>query len=106
MQPWFTLKIIRPLDEVMNYYVTSYALTSGVMILDGAQCEQKDSTLIYRGTGDGRRYDQYFHGEGKDWHRSRPSAMARVMKMIAAKRKSLEKSLAKLNKPVAWVEVL
>ena len=44
---------------------------------------------------------QTAHGEGKDWHRTKESAVKRAENMRAAKIASMRKSIAKLEK-MTW----
>jgi hypothetical protein len=72
----------------MKVFITKHALTAGI-----EECEVEV-------TGDGMAvdysgsYPQYFHKEGRDWHRTRESAVKRAEAMRKAKVASLQKSLA------------
>ena len=44
------------------------------------------------------RWDEHFHGEGLDWHRTWESALARAEKMKEAKIASLNKSIRKIER--------
>jgi hypothetical protein len=48
----------------------------------------------------GLKYNQLFHGEGRDWHRNKESAVEQANKMKANKIASLKKSIAKLEKRI------
>ena len=78
----------------MKVYVTVYALTTGIEELDveGTQT----STRVQHGDPASISC-RYFFGEGKDWHRDRPSAVARAEQMRLAKIASLRKKIAKLE---------
>lgn len=74
----------------IRVWITKYALTVGLYEADCFLC------------GDGMvktdaEWSQYFHGEGKDWHRTRESALARCEVMRKAKLASIEKSRKKIE---------
>jgi hypothetical protein len=79
-------------------WITKYAIGGKVL---KAECE-------IRGDGYARLVRRpgavniwgLFSGEGKEWHRTRESAQRRVTEMVEAKRKSIAKQLAKLDKPI------
>jgi hypothetical protein len=78
----------------MKVYVTKYALTTGIM--------EVDAELF--ANGNAVKWGEYFqaaHGEGKDWHRTRESALKRCELMRARKIKTLRESIAKLEK-MTW----
>lgn len=79
----------------MKVWITKYALTRGIF---EAEVEERDRGMVrlvdHRPVG----YGILFHAEGRDWHRTLESALARCEVMREAKLKSLEKSSAKLRK--------
>ena len=77
----------------MRFFVTKYALTEGIMVVSG---EVEDGMLRTFGGSDGSR-PMYFHGEGKEWHRTESQAMLRAEMKRRAKLKSLRKSITKLE---------
>jgi hypothetical protein len=77
----------------MKVYVTKYALTTGIEHREVDWSAACPNVVIDR-SGD---YPQHFHGEGKDWHRDKESAVSRAEKMRKAKIASLEKSIARLQ---------
>lgn len=78
----------------MEIYVTKYALTSGILKLEA---EVDDSVATVRGNRNKGTYDQWFHGEGKDWHRTWESALARAEEMRIRKLQSLDKKMKKIG---------
>ena len=84
------------------YFVTKYALSTGVQMIprDKAEVVQYGGApfLVY-GRG---AYSNSAHGE--DFHETREAAEARVVKLKAKRRKSLEKSLRDLDKDVRFYE--
>jgi hypothetical protein len=74
---------------VKKVWVTKYALTSGVIV---AEADISHDMATFRTEGG---FTVHFHGE--DWHASKESAEVRFMKMIEAKRKSLQKQIKKLD---------
>lgn len=77
-----------------RFYVTARALTEGVLAVDG---ELHDRGILIVGDASRVFGTTYYHGEGKDWHRTEAQAMLRAESMRQAKLKSLRKSLAKLE---------
>jgi len=78
-----------------RYWITKYALSAGIKVVSSLEAEVSEnhpSMLAVKG------YFAYFHGEGKEWHRSRESALARVEEMRKTKIASLKKQIAKLEK--------
>jgi len=71
-------------------YITLYALTVGVFIVDGAV--QSSQGII---ACPGKFGSAYYHKP--HWHRTEVEARIRVIEMITAKRKSIEKTLKKLH---------
>lgn len=75
----------------MKVYITKYALTSGIIEAD-AEILTGDMILI---NGD---WNRYFHGEGKDWHRTFEEAYKKAEQMRIKKIASLKKQLSKYEK--------
>ena len=75
-----------------RFFITRYALTMGVYAVEARDCE--DGMIEFRPSGG---CIQYFHTEGRDWHRTFDAAVARAEELRAAKIKSVEKQLAKLR---------
>jgi hypothetical protein len=70
-------------------WITKYALTRGVGVAVVEDC------------GDGLvRIGAYYLGEGREWHRTRESAVKRVEDMRAAKIASLKRKIEKLKTPI------
>ena len=73
-------------ETLQKFYVTKYALTSGIMQVKGRQSTSCPEMLVVN-MGNNRM--DYFHG--KAWHTTREAAVAR------AKLKSLEKQIKKIT---------
>lgn len=77
----------------MKVWITKYALTAGVFIVDGtAHADSKTRMVSYTRVG---HHKEYAHG--RQWHTSYADAADQVAEMKAAKIKSLQKQLAKLE---------
>lgn len=76
----------------MKVWITKYALTMGILEKDAERCKTQ-LDMIQVGTGINR---QYFHGERKDWHTSRESAIRRSEEMKTAKLRSIDKQRARI----------
>lgn len=73
----------------MKVFVTKYALTKGILEIEGRVSESFPTMFIASRT-------QTFHG--KDWHRMHTSALIRADQMRMAKIESLKQSIVKLQK--------
>lgn len=75
----------------MKVYITRSALSAGIY-----EIGVKDLGLgTVKSLGN---YPRLFHGEGKDWHKTRESALKRAEIMRLHKIKSLRSQLEKLEK--------
>lgn len=75
-----------------KFWVSKYALTAGLQQINA---EEVGNGMI-RETGN--RWNAYYHGEGKEWHRQRVDAEKRAEEMRSRKIASLQKQIAKLEK--------
>jgi hypothetical protein len=81
-------------EEVFDAWLTRHALNNGVRKARVKLCSAAADMVEVVGS----RYAEYYHGEGRDWHRTESSAIARAEKMRAAKILSSRKQIAKLEK--------
>lgn len=77
-------------------WITKYALTEGIFIREVEHCTDIADDMVSTIPNDGS-YQQHFHGEGKDWHRTEGSAIERAEIMRRAKISSLQKSIVKMQ---------
>lgn len=77
---------------IKEVWLTKYALTNGVERLENVE-DVGDGMIADRKSGG---WTNHYHG--REWHRSHADAVADVLSRIAAKRKSIAKTLAKLDK--------
>lgn len=77
----------------MKVWITRYALTDGILESDAEICLDADmkGNMIVCDRG-------YFHGEGRDWHRTKEAALVRAEKMRQKKIASLKRQIEKLEK--------
>jgi hypothetical protein len=78
----------------MKVWITKYAMSEGVYTLDVDAPNPHCPGMISHPTNRFR----HFHNEGKDWHRTEESALARAEKMRSNKIASLKKQIEKLEK--------
>jgi hypothetical protein len=79
-------------DEAIGpVWVTKYALTDVVQKVPHV-------ILCSIGTEMAKVGGVYFHGEGRDWHRTEEAAKNRAETMCVAKIESLKKKILKLDK--------
>ena len=75
--------------EQVKAWVTKYALTEGIVAVDGEVCHNISSGML--------TYGNYGTAHGKDWHRTPEAAIAKAEEMRKAKIASLKKSIAKME---------
>ena len=78
----------------MKVWITKYALTEGILEVDGTTPFHID-VLHYQRE---RRYKQTMGNRGKDWHLDLSLAKAKAEQMRQVKIASLKKQIAKLEK--------
>lgn len=80
----------------MKAYITKWALTEGILEVEGKQSEHSPSLFV--GSQKGSAHAVYAHGEGKHWHRTREEAIVRAEELKRRKILSLKKTIEKLEK--------
>lgn len=75
----------------MKVWITKYALTKGIIEAEDAEVYSDAEIKV-------TSFGHYAYFCRDEWHLSLESAQSKVRKMIAAKRKSYAKKLAKLDK--------
>lgn len=78
----------------MKAFITKYALTQGIYEIEAEICHSINPDMI----SNINRQNNCYHGEGKDWHRTKESAIERANAMRATKIKNLQKQISKLEK--------
>lgn len=81
-------------EERFTAFITKYALTNGIEQYPVRISSEHPTMAVSESGG----YTGYYHGEGKDWHRTLNSAIARAFEMRENKLASLRKQIAKLEK--------
>lgn len=76
--------------ENIKAWITKYALTEGIEVVDAEVCHDINSGMISYGRG--------LYAHGKDWHRTPEAALARAEEMRKAKIVSLRKSIEKMER--------
>lgn len=88
------------MSEVFEGYVTKYALTAGILKRPlETSWETSGGTVMAKDRSD--PLGAFYHGEGREWHRTWEGAVARAEEMRKAKLASLRKSIAKLER-MTW----
>jgi hypothetical protein len=77
-------------DEFVRAWVTKYALTTGIEVVDGRVAHKISSDMFC--------YGNHETAHGKDWHRTPEAALSRAEEMRANKIKSLHASIKKMEK--------
>lgn len=76
----------------MKVWITKYALTSGIIETEAEECGD-DMVRVHNNTF----CDSYYHKEGREWHRTKESAVAKAEEMRKKKIASLQKQIKKLE---------
>ncbi len=79
-------------EKIIKAWVTKYLFTIGIVEMHGFIAAECPTMLVVK--GEPGTMGAYYHG--KDWHRSLAEAKVQAKKMIASKKKSIQKSLKKL----------
>lgn len=82
-------------DESFPVWITKYFFTAGIQYSPTCRCSKMFPNMIAVPLVGGLNEEQHFHGN--DWHRTREEAVAKALKMINSKRKSVEATLIKLD---------
>lgn len=77
----------------MRAYLSKYALTEGVVAVEGEPVERGADIFRYR--REGRPFEQYAHGS--EWHLDLASALFDAEKRRVKKIRSLKQQIAKLE---------
>lgn len=72
----------------MKAWITKYALTAGIHEMN---VEERGNGMVVCGL-------TVFHGEGREWHRTREAAVVQAEKMRTRRIAALKKSLAAMEK--------
>ena len=81
----------------MKVWITKYALSKGIFEVEVEEPDPRYPHMVVHCTGTHGAWRNYYHGEGRDWHRSKEAAVQRARKMATAKIKAVETSLKKLR---------
>ena len=72
-------------------YITKYALTQGIYEMEVHRMSE-DGSSVY-----GKAWNEAYHGNGKEWCRTKEEAIKRAEEMRIKKIESLEKQIKKLK---------
>jgi hypothetical protein len=78
----------------MKIWVTKHCFTAGITEHDA---EELESGMVVVRRDAPNCLDQYYHGEGRDWHKTRESAVNRAREMKIKKLQSLDKQIKKIS---------
>ena len=76
-------------DEKIKAWITKYALSEGIHVVDGEVCHNIRSTML--------KYGNHSYAHGKDWHRTQEKAIKRAEDMRQMKIASIRRQLSKLE---------
>lgn len=77
----------------MKFFITRYVLTNGIQEIEAEEC----GNGMLRTPRIANEIVKYFHGEGKDWHKTLENARVRAEEIRKKKIVSLNKSIKKLE---------
>ena len=75
----------------MKVWITKYALTDGIIEAEAKDCGYGMIETV-------GKYSNYFHGEGRQWHKEKESAITKAEEMRQKKIASLKKQIERLEK--------
>lgn len=78
----------------MKVFITKYALTEGIIEKDVVSIS--DTGMITCSTRPGA-LGEYYHGEGREWHKTHAAAVTKAEQMRQKKIASHQKAIAKLK---------
>jgi len=76
----------------MRAFITKYALTEGIFEIEAEMYSENVIKQV------GSVYANFFKNEGKDWHKTKESAIKRAEQMRIMKITSLQNQLQRLQK--------
>ena len=76
----------------MKAWITKYALTTGIFEITAEITEHGSAYDMHSS------FPTFYHGEGKEWHRTKESAIAKAEEMRRKKIASLKKQIERLEK--------
>ena len=80
-----------------KFYITKYALTHGILEIDGEESAVPGCEGLLSVKGKDAWCGFVFHGEGREWHRTRAAAVNKAREMVLKKRVSLLKQLKRVE---------
>lgn len=83
----------------MKAWITKHCLTQGIQEMEVDMCNTSGSMVRVKTVdrGQWRGGYTYFHGEGRDWHRTRESAVKRANAQRDRKISQLEEQIKRLK---------
>lgn len=78
----------------MKVWTTKYALTRGIQEIEADTFGEDTPKMV---ADRSQSYPTYYHGEGREWHRDKESAIRRAEAMRDTKIQSLQKQISKLE---------
>ncbi|WP_025774712.1 hypothetical protein [Clostridium botulinum] len=86
--------------ETIDVFISKYALTKGILEKKAIICDNTSTDMIEIVKED-KNFSigvEYYHGEGKEWHRTKEDAINKSEEMRNKKIKNLESQIEKLKK--------
>lgn len=77
----------------MKVWITKYALRSGIFSAEVEEEDENDTVVVRNDNS----LNPYYHGDGREWHRTKESAIAKAEDMRKKKITSLKKQIEKLE---------
>jgi hypothetical protein len=82
----------------VKVWITKYALTHGIYDIEAELCKIDPTGSMISDIKNTEYGGNYYHNEGREWHRDKESAVKRAEEMRIKKIGSLMKRIAKLQK--------
>lgn len=82
----------------MKVWITKYCLTYGIQEIEAEICKTNNNSIKrIKKDDDWFNCDEYYYGEGKEWHTTKESAVKRANEIKLKKIESLKKQLIKIE---------
>ena len=79
---------------MITVFITKYALTAGIYEAKAELCNEVHGMIAVKSNWG----DNYYHGEGREWHRTEEAALARAEELCQKKLASVLKQTVALRK--------
>ena len=80
----------------MKVWITKYALSKGIFEVEVEEIDPEYPNMVIHATKG--NWKKFYHGEGKDWHRTQETAIQRAKTMAKGQFKAMEKKALQMQR--------